>query len=108
MKNIHIGKLIKEKFDEKKMTKAEFARKVHIHRSTVYLLFEQKSIDVELLLAISKVLDYNFIEEVYLKRLPPEKENTVIVGVEIDRSQLQSLDLPKEFLTLSKFITQNV
>jgi hypothetical protein len=39
MKNIHIGKLIKEKF-------------------------EQKSIDIELLLNISKVLEYNFIEEV--------------------------------------------
>jgi plasmid maintenance system antidote protein VapI len=107
MKNIHIGKLIKEKLDEKKMTKAEFARRIHIHRSTVYLLFEQKSIDVELLLAISKVLEYNFIEEVYLKR-SQAKEDVVIIGVEVDRSQLQNLDLPKEFLKLSKSITQNV
>lgn len=107
MKNIHIGKLIKEKFEEKKMTKAEFARRINIHRSTVYLLFEQKSIDVELLLDISKVLEYNFIEEVYLKRSQP-KENTVIIGIEVDSSQVQRLDLPKEFLQLSKFITPNV
>ncbi|MDR0711726.1 MAG: helix-turn-helix domain-containing protein [Prevotellaceae bacterium] len=107
MKNIHIGKLIKEKFDEKKITKTEFARRIHIHRSTVYLLFEQKSIDVELLLAISEVLEYSFIEEVYLKRSPPKKD-TIVVGIEVDRSQLQNLDLPEEFLMLSKHITQNV
>jgi transcriptional regulator with XRE-family HTH domain len=102
--NIHIGKLIKEKFEEKKMTKAEFARRINIHRSTVYLLFEQKSIDIEQLMAISKVLEYDFIEEVYLKR-HQAKGDTVIVGVEVDRSQLQNLDLPKEFLKLSKSIT---
>ncbi|MDR0565626.1 MAG: helix-turn-helix domain-containing protein [Prevotellaceae bacterium] len=107
MKHIHIGKLIKEKFDEKKMTKAEFSRRIHIHRSTVYLLFEQKSIDVELLFAISKVLEYNFIEEVYLKRRQPPRD-TVIVGVEVDRSQLQKLDLPEEFIRLSKSITRSV
>lgn len=105
MKDIHIGKLIKEKLDEKNMTKAEFARRIHIHRSTAYLLFEQKSIDIELLLTISKVLEYNFVEEVYLKRQPQAKASTVIVGVEIDHSQLQGLDLPENFLKLSKLIT---
>ncbi|MDR0743861.1 MAG: helix-turn-helix domain-containing protein [Tannerella sp.] len=104
MKNIHIGKLIKEKFKEKKMSKAEFARRINVHRSTIYLLFEQKSIDIELLFNISKVLDYNFVEEIYINR-PKPKDDTIIVGVEIDRSQLQNLDLPEEFIRLSKYIT---
>lgn len=108
MKNIHIGKLIKEKFEEKNLSKAEFARRINIHRSTVYLLFEQKSIDIELLLNISNVLEYNFIEEVYLKRHKPKDKNTVIVGIEIDRAQLRKFDLPEEFIKLSKFITNTV
>jgi transcriptional regulator with XRE-family HTH domain len=99
MKNIHIGKFIKEKFEESKMTKAEFARQINVHRSTVYLLFEQKSIDIELLITISKVLNYNFIEEIYLKS-ENIKEKTLIIGITIDAKQLQKLDLPKEFICL--------
>jgi plasmid maintenance system antidote protein VapI len=107
MKNIHIGKLIKDKFEETKMSKAEFARRINIHRSTLYLLFEQKSIDIELLINISKVLGYNFIEEIYLNH-HKSKNTTIVIGVEIDSSQLQHLDLPEEFIKLSKFITQPV
>ncbi|MDR3286927.1 MAG: helix-turn-helix domain-containing protein [Prevotellaceae bacterium] len=101
MKNIHIGKLIKEKFDEKNITKAEFARLINIHRSTVYLLFEQKSIDIELLINISKVLEYDFISEVYLKH-NTAKEKSIIVGIEITAGQLEKLNLPKEFIYLLK------
>ena len=99
MKGIHIGKIIKAKFEEKEITKAEFARRINIHRSTVYLLFEQKSIDIELLLNISEVLEYNFIEEVYLK-INEQKQTKIIVGIEIDASQLDKLNLPEEFIRL--------
>jgi len=71
MKDTHLGKLIKEKFEEKQQvdkyfSKSTFARQIHVHRTTVYQLFEQRSLDIELLVRISKALDYNFVEE-YLK-----------------------------------------
>jgi hypothetical protein len=51
------------------------------------------------LIKISKVLDYNFIEEIYLKTAKL-KGKTVILGIEIDVKQLQKLDLPKDFICL--------
>jgi len=81
LKDIDIGKVIKEKFEEKRQTdktlnKAAFARRIGIDRSTVYLLFEKKSIDTELLLNISEVLDYDFIGEVYRKKPAVKHETT--------------------------------
>jgi len=80
LKEIDIGKIIKEKFEEKRRTdktlnKAAFARRIGIDRSTVYLLFEKKSIDTELLINISEVLEYDFIEEIYCKK-PSVKHKT--------------------------------
>ena len=40
---------------------------IHCSRTTLYSIFNSKSIDTERLLHISKVLDYDFISEVYLK-----------------------------------------
>ena len=66
-KNIYIGKLIEEKVKERHLTYAEFARMIHCARTSLYHIFDSKNIDVERLLLISKVLDYDFIGEVYLK-----------------------------------------
>ncbi len=104
MKNIHIGQLIKEKFEErqqvdKHLTKASFARQINVHRSTLYLLFSQKSIDIELLINISKVLSYSFIETVYLQR-PVAQANKVFVGVEFEVDELGCLPLPANCLQL--------
>lgn len=66
-KNIYIGKLIEEKVKERHLTFAEFARMIHCARTSLYHIFNSKNIDVERLLLISKVLDYDFISEVYLK-----------------------------------------
>jgi hypothetical protein len=73
-KNIHIGSLIKEQFEEKlkrdkHISKTEFAELIHVHRSTIYPMFKQKSIDIELLIRISKALDYDFLKEVKESRI---------------------------------------
>ncbi len=109
MKNIHIGELIKQKFEErrrvdKSLTKASFARQINIHRSTLYLLFAQKSIDIELLMNISKVLNYDFIENVYLDK-KPIKKNRIILGVEVDAEQLRKLDLPDHYIQMVSHLT---
>ncbi len=109
MKKIHIGHLIQEKFEERRqcdktLTKASFARQINIHRSTLYLLFNQKSVDIELLIRISKVLNYNFIENVYFNKKNSNKKNRIFVGIEVDADLLQNINLPEEYLRLTYYV----
>ena len=62
--NMHIGHLIKAVFDMSGMTVAEFARKIHCERTNVYKIFSRRSIDVELLVKISEILNHNFLADV--------------------------------------------
>ena len=62
--DIHIGHLIKSVFDESGMTVSEFARQIHLERTTVYSLFERPSIDSMQLAKISLVLKHNFLSDV--------------------------------------------
>lgn len=60
----HIGHLIKKVFDQKDLSVSEFARQIHCERTNVYTIFNRSSIDMELLARISKVLEYNFFEDI--------------------------------------------
>lgn len=63
--SIHIGNIIREKFEESGMSIPEFADALHKTRTTVYDIFNRKSMDVFLLLQISDILDYNFLGKIY-------------------------------------------
>ena len=67
MNNIHIGDIIKQKVFENSITVKEFADRINCERTSVYYTFKQKSIDIEKLIKISEVLEYDFIHEVYKK-----------------------------------------
>lgn len=67
MYDIHIGNLIKEELARQERTISWFARKLYCDRSNVYDIFRRKSIDTELLLRISIVLNCNFFQ--YYTRL---------------------------------------
>lgn len=69
-KNIYIGKLIRMKVDERHISYAEFARMINRSRTSLYHIFESKTIDIDLLITISKVLDYDFIRNIYMRNLP--------------------------------------
>jgi transcriptional regulator with XRE-family HTH domain len=60
MKPVHIGKQIKEVFEKRGYTVAEFARRINMSRENVYSIFKRKTIDTGLLLNISKVLEHDF------------------------------------------------
>lgn len=60
MHNIHIGNLIKEELQNQERTMSWFARKLYCDRSNVYDIFKRESIDTELLLRISLILERNF------------------------------------------------
>lgn len=56
----HIGKIILERVTELGMNKSEFARRINKSRQNVQDIFQRESIDSNLLLNISRVLNYNF------------------------------------------------
>jgi len=99
--DIHIGKIIKEKLAESSMTITEFAKKIHCERTTVYHIFKHKSIDIEKLIKISEVLNYDFIHEIYIKQ-NDKTSQTIFIAVEIEQDRLQQLNLPNNFVHLIK------
>ncbi|MDR2684349.1 MAG: helix-turn-helix transcriptional regulator [Prevotellaceae bacterium] len=100
LKNIHIGTIIKEKVEERKMSVAAFARKIHCDRTTIYDIYKRKSIDTELLIKISYALDYDFIHRVYFHKKDNEFSKKLFVEIEVDDDILQKLNFPQNIITL--------
>lgn len=62
MLNVHIGEEIKKRIKEKGITIVWFSSQLSCTRANVYKIFEKKSLDTDLLLRISVILDYDFFE----------------------------------------------
>lgn len=60
--NIPIGKIIKEELYRQERSIAWFSRKLNCSRSNVYKIFERTTIDTELLVRISRILNRNFFD----------------------------------------------
>lgn len=106
MKNIHIGSIIKQKVIESTMTIKEFADKINCDRTTVYDIFKRKSLDVERMIKISQVLNYDFINEIYLKKpskIPVINTTTTFIAIAVDKDILKKADLPDDFIRLIKY-----
>lgn len=57
---IHIGQIIKQELHHQERSVTWFANKLYCDRTNVYKIFKRNSIDTELLLRISIILQYNF------------------------------------------------
>lgn len=62
---IHAGKKVKEHFAASGLSVSEFARRLNCHRQNVYDIFKRQNIDLSLLQRISKVLEHDFVTELY-------------------------------------------
>ena len=60
--SIHIGHIIRNKLKESQITVVEFSAKLNCNRTNVYNIFNRPSIDTDLLLRISKILQYDFFK----------------------------------------------
>ncbi|WP_245208243.1 XRE family transcriptional regulator [Bacteroides faecium] len=74
---IHIGKLIEEELRRQERSVSWFAKKLYCDRTNVYSIFKRSSIDTELLLRISIILNRNFFSY-YLQELNNCKVITTI------------------------------
>ena len=67
MKDVHVGKMIEEEMSRQGRTVAWFAREIYCEKSNVYKMFKRKSIDLQQLMKISEVLNYNFLRDCYIE-----------------------------------------
>lgn len=56
----HIGQAIKQELERQERTVVWFARKLSCDRSNIYRIFQKESIDTNLLVRISIILQYDF------------------------------------------------
>lgn len=74
---IHIGQIIEAELHRQERSVTWFANKLYCDRTNVYKIFKRGSIDSDLLLRISNILNHNFFNY-YLKELDVcEKKATI-------------------------------
>lgn len=91
LNDIHIGQLIENVFNEKKITKAEFARRIYTSRQNITTLFNRADIDVKQLLTIGKALDYDFFQHFTLKDRSIIPETDVSIQLKVKSENLEEL-----------------
>lgn len=62
MSQIIIGQLIQSELRKQERSVVWLARKLNCNRTNIYKIFNRTSIDTDLLLRISKILNKNFFE----------------------------------------------
>lgn len=68
-KEIHIGLEIESRINQLNISKSEFGRRLGKQKQNLKRIFERSSIDTDMLLQISKILDYNFFR-LYCEEIP--------------------------------------
>lgn len=60
---MHIGKCIKQKLEEQGKTSSWLAQQLSYNRTTMYKIYDKASLDTQMLLRISRIMDYDFFQE---------------------------------------------
>lgn len=60
--NIHIGHIIQAQLKTDQRSVGWLAREIHCTRNNVYKIFSKASLDSDLILTISKALQFNFFQ----------------------------------------------
>lgn len=91
--DIHAGERIKEHLANTGLSVSEFARRLNCHRQNVYDIFKRKTIDVTLLQRISKVLEHDFVSEIYTSKQSSKTTLKFAVTVEIENGRYTVTDV---------------
>lgn len=57
---MHIGHLIRQKVEEKKIPVVRLADELSYSRTNLYKIFSKRSIDTEVLMRLSRILEFDF------------------------------------------------
>ena len=85
---INIGKRIKQKVDESKISKKELAKKIDRERTDIYHIYKNQSIDTALLVKISQAVEYNFLLEYFESKTITGKH---ILLIETDKAKIEEI-----------------
>lgn len=91
--DVHVGELIKKRVSELGLSVSEFARRLHCNRQNVYDIFARRSVDIELLQRISKILQHDFIAELYTQQETPKITLKFTITVEIDNGKYRVTEI---------------
>lgn len=108
--NIYIGKIIAQVMAEKKVTKAELARRLKIRPQSIDYMLTRKSIDTDTLYNVSLALEHDFAllysignKQTNLDttiQTPEVTKAKITVEFELDKEDLLRLNLKKKINTL--------
>ncbi|MGZ4048747.1 MAG: hypothetical protein ACXVNN_05240 [Bacteroidia bacterium] len=112
MAKVHIGKRIKEVFEQSHYTTVEFASNINMSRTNVYDVFTRDTIDTGLLQKISQILDHDFFSY-YSNELAMIKEEGRIgyarrtdlitsLGDELKMFKKKIVEMEEKYETLKK------
>lgn len=96
---VHIGKLISKKIKEIGMSKSELSRRISVTPQSTHYILAKNSIDTNLLLKISRALDYDFFQH-YLGLNPQGKGSETLINVSSAELKNQIAEIRKEINTL--------
>lgn len=109
--NIYIGEIISDVMSEKKISKAELARRLNVRPQSVDYMLGRKSIDTDTLYNVSVALDYDFAQFYSIKKkqinLDKQDHNEkkinkakIVVELELEKEDLVRLNLKKKISSL--------
>jgi transcriptional regulator with XRE-family HTH domain len=88
---IHIGSIIKTKLKERKMSVTDFADALNCCRNNVYKIFNSDNIDINRLVKISKILNYDFLS-LYHKQDQIKKRFGSIIKTKLKERKMSVTD----------------
>ena len=89
--DVHLGAAMEARLKEIGMSKAEFARRMHVERQTVNNWWAKDSFDVKLLLQAGKVLGIDLLNLLIPKPAPNPRKKKFMVIVEVGQAQRDAL-----------------
>lgn len=109
--NVYIGEVIAEVMAEKKVSKAEMARRLNIRPQSIDYMLGRKSIDTDTLYNVSLALDYDFAQLYSIKKYQTNQDGTqdtkgkikkakVVVELELEKEDIMRLNLKKKISSI--------
>lgn len=104
---LHIGSIIAERLEEVGMSKSEFARRINKARQNINDILNRSSMDTDLLLSISRALNYDFFQH-YVQELNTDsrihepRSEYADLQEQIHNCEKKALGLEKDFQIAKK------
>ena len=83
-KQLHMGKLVKQKVKDKQLTPGKFGEMINTSRTNVYSIFSREEIRLDLLKLISKKLDYDFLQHISFQDKEMKKQPNISIVININ------------------------